>query len=514
MTALRLGLDVGTTAIKAAAYTPDGRAVAHRHARSETTALPGGRSEQDMDAVWATSCRVLSELTTALDGAPIAALGICGQGDGLWAIDGDGRPVGPAMLWNDTRAAGDIAALAEQGRSDAVGRACHTALWPGTSGALWRWLLRERPVDAARAAHVFTCPDWIGYRLTGEIGTDLSNASIPFLDLETRRYSPAALDALECGELAARLPAPRRATERLGRITARAAAATGLPEGLPVATPTLDLAAMIVGMGLERPGEIMMIMGTTAVVNILTDSVTPTAHPVGASAAHPTSDAIIRILAPTTGAAAFDWFAGLHTLSLGGEDSDAIAGNLNTLVETVPPGANGVTFLPYLNGERAPFVAPDLTAVFHGLTGRTSKADMGRAVMEGTAMSLRHCFAAEDGLPDRPVQLTGGGSRNPTWCQIIADVLGVPVTVSTTADQGLWGAAVLGAAAADGSPVADLVARQEDTVRHDPDMAAHRGYGPVFRRYRVLSETMQRSATDLARISAEPPDSTPDKAIP
>ncbi len=500
MTSVRIGLDVGTTSIKAAAYDAAGRMLAQAAAASPVSSAKGGLSQQDMDTVWGVVCTVLSRTVAKLADLNISSLGVSAQGDGLWAIQADGTPAGPALLWNDTRAAADVVELLRSQKANAVAHACHTSLWPGTSGALWRWLSKHDPEMQARTKYVFTCGDWIGWKLTGIAATDYSNASIPFLDLTERRYSKAALEALDCGDLHDRLLEPRAAASQLGTVTSEAAQATGLPEGLSVSVPTLDLAAMIVGMGMDQPGQTMMIMGTTAVVNILAKSVEPSDLPVGATALHPTSDAIIRIMAPTTGAAAFDWFAALHPLSLGGETSGEVAQKLNELICDIPPGANGVTFLPYLNGERAPFVSPDVTASFYGLTSVSTKADMGRAVLEGGAMSLRHCFVEEGGLPSQPVQLTGGGAKNGLWCQIIADMLGVPVLVSQASDQGLWGAASIGAAAAGLGDVMSLTARDEATTTYEPDMKAHQAYGPVFARYVALSENARMIAEKLKNI--------------
>lgn len=500
MPKLWLGLDVGTTAVKAAAYAPDGRMVAAADAPSTVTQTPGGGSEQDMDQVWQTVATVLFALVDQCEGQEFTSLGICAQGDGLWCIDAAGQPAGRAMLWNDTRTAEDVAHLERIGASAVVGRGCHTSLWSGTSGTLWRWLRDAIPEAAGKTAHVFTCADWIGLNLTGNVGTDLSNASIPFLDLARRDYGPDQIAALECEDIADKLVPPRRSNTLLGKVSAAAALATGLPEGLPVSVGTLDLSAMIVGMGMDRSGQTMMIMGTTAVVNILTDQVAPTDVPVGASALHPTADVIIRILAPTTGAVAFDWFAGLHPLSLGGDSSGEIADKMNLLVREVPVGSNGVIFLPYLNGERAPFVAPDIRAAFHGLSATTSKAEMGRAVMEGTALSLRHCFEAEGGLPTAPVQLTGGGSRNEAWCQIIADVVGQPVLVSPASDQGLWGAACIGASAAGAGDAVALAKRDETMKTYQPDPESHRAYDAVFARYVLLSKNQRAIQAELKSL--------------
>ena len=500
MSALWIGLDVGTTTVKAAAYAPGGACIAESAVPSEVKQGSGGESEQDMAGVRACVMHALAGLGGKIDVASVASLGIAAQGDGFWAVDADGEPVAPAMLWNDTRAAADLDALADSGATAAIGRGCHTALWAGTSGMLWRWL-RARDGDAAgRVARVMTCADWVGHSLTGEWATDWSNASIPFLDFATRSYGQAQLEALDCRDLEDKLNPPRRAATQLGGLTADAAKATGLPEGIPVSVGTLDLSAMIVGMCMDRPGQTMMIMGTTAVVNILSDSLAPEGGPVGAAVLHPTAEIAIKVLAPTSGASAIDWFTRLHPRMLGGRSAGEVAERLNALVADVPPGANGVTFLPYLSGERAPFVASDIRAGFHGLSAATSNAEMGRAVMEGAAFSLRHCFVSQGGLPAEPVQLSGGGSRNAIWCQIIADVMQQDVIVSDASDQGLWGAACIGAGAAGlGDPVM-LAKRVEDHVMYRPDPTNGPLYDRAFARYRVLSDAARAVRAKLGSL--------------
>ena len=495
---ISVGLDVGTTAIKAGAYAPDGTVLAQSDAATDVLRDPSGLSEQDPHAIWSLTADCLRRLTRQVDATRITSVGVCAQGDGFWAVDADGAPVHNAILWTDTRRdiAEDLAALKAGGALAQVGRGCHTALWPGTSALGWRWLRAHRPKAAARVAHVFTCGDWIGLKLTGQPGTDFANATIPFLDLATRGYG-AALSALDCDDLRHRLPQPQSAHTPLGRITAGAAAATGLPEGVSVSVPTIDIGAMLVGLGMAAPGEAMMVLGTTAVVNILCDLPDPVDDPVAASVLHPTSAALIRVLAPTTGAAAFDWFASLHPQTLGGQGAGEIADKLNALVQDVPVGSNGVTFLPYLNGERAPFVDPSIRAAFWGLSGATTKGELGRAVMEGAALSLRHCLEAEHGLPGHPIHLTGGGARNPVWCQIIADVIGQDVLVNPSSDLGLWGAACLGRAAQSGADPIALAQRSVPVDRYAAAPQRHAAYGPIFARYRTISTAMQRTQMDL-----------------
>lgn len=497
---ISIGLDVGTTAIKAAAYKPDGIAVAKAEMPTEVIRGPDGVNEQDPLAIWTATAACLKALTDQIDASDIRSLGVCAQGDGFWPLDENAQPVRNAILWSDTRpaVAADLAALERSGALDVVGRGCHTALWPGTSALGWRWLRMNEPETAAKVAHVVTCGDWIGAQLTGQVSTDFANASIPFLDLESRTYGKA-VTALDCEDLRAALPVPKIATSQLGRITAKAASATGLPEGLPVSLATLDIAAMIVGLGLSKPGDAMMILGTTAVVAMLRDSLQPTKKPMAAAALHATSDTIMRILAPSTGAAAFDWFASLHPQSLGGESASDIAEKLNSLVCDIPIGANGVTFLPYLNGERAPFVDPSIRAAFLGMSSTTTKGELGRAVMEGTAFSLRHCFATEGGLPAAPVHLTGGGARNPIWCQIIADVIGQDVLVNTSSDLGQWGAACIGRACASGEDAITLTERGGEMMRYVAEPSAHAAYHVEYARYAMLSDALRAAGHNASQ---------------
>lgn len=498
-----IGLDVGTTAVKAAAYTEDAKLVALCEKQTSVIRIKPTYAEQDMNATWDTVAQVLRDLANQIDVTQVKSLGIAAQGDGLWAMDADGAPTGPAILWNDTRSAGDILALSESGMNAVIARGCHTANWPGTSGSLWRWLAVNEPEAAAKVSTVFNCADWIAYKLTGNISTDYANASIPFLDFSSRTYGMNQLQALDCEGLKSKLQAPQKASEKLGEINQSVAGETGLPVGLSVSTGTLDLSAMIVGMGLDKPGQAMMIIGTTAVVNILTDKVEPSDEPIGASVLHSTSDTIIRVLAPSTGAAAFDWFAKLHPASLGGESATEIASKINLLVKEVPPGSNGVMFLPYLNGERAPFVEPEIQASFNGLSVTTTKADMGRAVMEGTGFSLRHCIEEEGGLPNGAIQLTGGGSKNAVWCQIIADIVNHPLEVSENSDQGLWGAACIGAAAAGFGHAIELSKRNEVFTTYEPDRTNAKTYDQLFQRYKIFSNASRQTYAALRDIGVE-----------
>lgn len=479
---IHIGLDIGTTTIKAAAYYSDGQAIKVCEVPNIITRPYQNWCEQGMGDVWQRVCQCLQDLCADLEQENIMTLGVCAQGDGLWMLDEYQQPIEPALLWNDTRAGSMLKESKEQNKF--IAHACHTANWPGTAASLFSWVSKYQPDKAATCRHILTCADWVGLNLTGSLATDYSDASIPFMDLGKKQWSKDALAAFNID--ANTLPKVQSATTQLGTISAIAASKTGLPEGLPVATGTLDLGAMIVGLGMNKPDQAMMVLGTTAVVNILSNKRPSSDAPNGATVRHPTSDLYIRILAPTTGAAVFDWFTALHPLTLSGVDAKEMAAKLNILAEEVAPGSNGVTFLPYLNGERAPFVAPEAHGSFHGLNGSTTMAEMGRAVMEGVAFSLRHCFDAINGLPNEPVWLTGGGAKNDLWRQIIADVLGVPIFISDTSDQGLWGAACIGMASLNGNDPCQIAKRNEIPYMTTPDMDKHAQYTQAYLHYLAI----------------------------
>ena len=471
---LFIGVDVGTTAVKAAAYTRDGLQVAISRQSVQVQRPQEGYSELPMDELWGTVRGCLREIAIQIAPESLRSIGVCGQGDGLWMLDDQMHPVRNAILWNDARASQYVQQWGDNGTADAISRFSRTAIWPGAAGAALRWMQDNDPDALVRAKHILFSKDWIVYKMTGTLGTDFSDATIPFLDLETGSYAPQVFAALGLPDLASKLPKPRSATALAGKLTAD----VGLP-GVPVAIGSLDLSAMMTGMGLSAPGDMCLILGTTAVLSYIMKPEPFSTPAPAATVHHPFTDDWIRVLAPQSGASAFDWFAALHPNSFGGADAGEIAAKINKIAKNVPPGANGVLFLPFLTGERAPFVAPDAAASFLGMRASTTKADLARAVMEGTAFSLRHCLATDDTpLPERVV-LTGGGARNTLWCQIVADVLGVTILANAGEDHGLWGAALIGGASM-GALDPLCASRGEIFNTHTSDLEAGAAYDARF----------------------------------
>ena len=411
-----LAVDAGTSAVKAAAVGVDGAAVAE--ARTSVPRRTGvGVDPDGYWAVVAETIRAVADRCRQLD-----AVAVTGQGDGLWGLDAAGEAPGPAYEWNTTMAAPVVRAWEADGTIEEHYRASATVLWPGTSAALWRWLEQGRPDQARRTAVVFCAKDWISNRLCGAVATDVTDASIPFLDLETGEYSLEAFARLGCERLIERVAPIRPAGAEIGTVSVEAARHTGLREGTPVLMGCIDVVAMVHGAGLAEPGQALLVLGTTAAALVVVGAVNRSGETVGATLKLPDTERYLRVLGTNSGTSTLDWC--LDTLGYVGE------GRFERFWADVRSGEPGAYLMPYLAGERAPFLAPDATGALLGLTPTTGRRDLARSVAMGVTFSLRHCL--EEALPDGvdSVVLSGGGAADAAWCQLVADVTGTTVVAA------------------------------------------------------------------------------------
>lgn len=481
-----LGVDVGTSVTKAVAFGRDGRSLAAASRPSRLDRLPGGRVEQDLEDVLRTVAEVVREVTAALAAGGLAApvaLALTGQGDGLWLRDAAGRAVRPPISWMDGRANGTVARWGEDGTIRELYRLTGSGVFPGCHAPLLRWLADHEPEALSRAEVAGYCVDAVAQRLTGVIGVDASDASMPFLDVTTREYVPKALEACGIAEYARLLPPPA-APGTVRRLDEAGAKLLGLPAGLPVTAGPYDLPACAIGSGVEEVGDGLLIVGTTLASQVLTDSarIDPAADPAGMWLCVPDRDRWLRGMPAMVGTAALEWVL---------EFAGATTADLDALLAASPPGARGVTALPFLSdaGERAPFVEPAARGRLDGLTLATTRADAVRAVCEAVAYAARHCLEAA-GLT-ASLAACGGGTRSAAWTQLFADVLGRPVRIPDEPEVGARGAVAV-AWRALGDPVDASQWRADSrTVVPDADRAEayERGYADYRARLaRTLAE--------------------------
>lgn len=478
-------VDAGTTVIKAVSYDASGAetAVARRETRVSRPAP--GHAEQDMDAVWDAVVQAVREIA---DGEPVEVVAVTAQGDGCWLVDRHGDPTGPAILWNDGRAAAVIDAWTRSGLAAAAFAVNGSSAASGLPHAILTWLREHDPDRLDRSAAMLTCGGWIFSRLTGEMAADESDASAPFMDLRARAYSPGLL-ALFGMEWAERLLPPIRSCPVAG-LTSEA---LGLPLGTPVVMAPYDIVTTALGAGAVRPGQACGILGTTLCTEVLVDSPGLDGEPTG-----------ITIAAPGGYLRAFPTFAGTEvvqwTCRLLGLRDPAELGELALLSE---PGAGGLAFLPYLSpaGERAPFSDPLARGALLGLSFEHGREHVARAALEGLTMVIRDCLAATGAAPTE-LRVCGGGSASAAWLGLIADVTGLPVRRPADAEVGARGAYLVGLAATGGAPSVAQAAARHVRLRAavEPDPARRDLYDEVFADFLALRANGSDAWPRLARM--------------
>ncbi|TQM13950.1 FGGY-family carbohydrate kinase [Pseudonocardia kunmingensis] len=468
MTRTWLGIDAGTSVVKAALFDDDGQALAVAGRPLELRHGADDAVEQDLDAVVAAVGEVTREVCA---GRVPHVVALTGQGDGCWLTDAGGAPVRPALSWLDGRAGALLARWTADGVTERVFRANGSTLFPGAPGPLLAWLDAHEPDALDRAATAGSCKDAVFTRLTGERATDPSDSSMPFGDGTGTGYSDAVLEAMG---LAHRrdLLAPITVPVPRAPLSAAGAGVLGLPAGTPVSSGPFDFPACARGGGVREVGDALLIVGTTLGCMVHVDRLATSGDPAGFSVATGEPGRWLQAMPAMVGTASVDWM--LRTLGLPVTAIDAA-------LAASPPGAGGVEVLPYFatSGERAPFVDPHASGQVTGVRLTTTRDDLLRAVCEGLAYAARHCFDTAGGLSR--LVAAGGGTRSRPWLQVFADVLGVPLELARTPEVGARGA-VLAAAAAHGEDL-DVATWTAAEGVVEPDPSVRERYAEGYARY-------------------------------
>ena len=475
-----VGIDVGTTGVKAVAITPDGEVVATAE-RSYPLSTPSpGWSEQDPEDWWIATEAVLAEVVA---GREIAGIGLSGQMHGLVALDSRDAVVRPAILWNDQRTGAECTQIEETvGLARLIELTGNRAL-PGFTAPKILWLRTHEPESYGRIRRILLPKDYVRLRLTGEHAIDVADASgTLLLDVAGRRWSDEVLDALEIP--ADWLPTVLESPE-----------VSGSAAGIPVAAGAGDCAAAALGVGVDGPGPVSIVLGTSGVVF----STLPAYRADPQARAHVFCHAVpgtwhaMGVMLSAAGS--LQW---LHDVVAPGESFEAFVAE----AEKWGPGAEGLLFLPYLQGERTPHVDPDARGAFAGLQLRHDRGALVRAVLEGVAFGLRDSL---DILRELSVELTtarvsGGGARSELWLRICASVLDLPIELTAVEEGSAFGAALLGGVA--GGLFADVREAVSATVRTtrtvEPDPTWRDTYSELHARYRALYPALR--GIDGARV--------------
>jgi sugar (pentulose or hexulose) kinase len=496
---LLLGLDAGTSVVKAALFDRTGREVAVVSRRTTHSTPQPAWSETDMGETWRMAAGAIRSVMAeaGIDGGRIAAVGLTGNMVGAWLVDGDGEPVRPAILWNDGRTQPLIDQLSREhpGFMSTIFQSSGSVMQQGCTLPLLRWLADHEPAVLARATHVLSCKDWIAYKLTGVRQIDPTGASVMPGDARMRSYSPAML-AIFGLEAQTRLLPPVAPAERLaGAVHAAAAEATGLRVGTPVATGAGDVPASAIGLGAVAPGVACTLLGTNILNCLVTEGPVFAPVDVGLLFCLP-GGRWLRAMVNISGTTSLDWFVRqfCEAEQQAAATPAALFAALEALAQRSPAGANGVLYLPYLSalGITTPFLEPAARAEFFGLTDQHTRGDLLRAVYEGIALSIRDGYAV---LPAavHEIRLSGGGAKSPFWSQLIADCTGKRVVVPQGSEFGAKGAALLAAVAIGWqSSLVDAVQAASGASRiHEPNPEKTQVYDRLYEVYRQVQEDLR-----------------------
>lgn len=488
-----IGCDVGSQGTNCALYSADGTLVASSYQTYDLSFPFPGAAEQDPD-LWPAA--VVAGVRDVLDQVPegpsaVKGLSFGSQLDGMVVCGTDGRPLRPAMIWMDRRAEKQAAAVSQRISPEDFYRAVGANL--DSSHAVFKalWVRDEEPEMWSRVGSLMSPGTYVLREVAGAVAVDPSNASsLALLDPRTRRWSSEVLSVVDLSEQL--LPEVVDATNPISTVTASFAEATGLDAQTIVAVGCGDEMAATLGAGVFEPGEVCDVVGTAEPVCAASSE--PREDPTMLVECHPHADPDAWLLENPgfVSGGNLRWWRDQFAPIERGAEAEGLGDAYDLLskeAERIPPGAEGVVFLPCMQGAMAPEWNGAARGVFYGLTLAHSRAHMTRAILEGSAFALRDILEAmvAAGLEVNRLTIVGGGAKGPLWRQIKADVTGLPVRVPTSVETTATGAAILAAVACrlHGS-VADavnaFVAYRPE--QHEPDPERREAYDEAYHRYR------------------------------
>jgi xylulokinase len=481
-----LGVDVGTSGVKAILVGPDGGVTASATSPLTLDAPRPGWAEQDPEAWWRATVTAIREAVGDA-GAGVAAVGLSGQMHSSVFLDASGEVIRPALLWCDGRTTAECREITERaGGEERLREWVRNPALEGFTLPKVLWLRNHEPAAWERLATVLLAKDFIRYRLTGEMATEPSDASGTLMfDPAAGRWSEEMLAAVDVP--ASLLPPVGGSSEVLGRVTAAVAEATGLREGTPVVGGGADNACGAAGVGAVEPGEAVASWGTsgTVLAPVSEPHVDPGLRAHTFAHVAPGTWYIMGVVLSAGGA--FAWYR--DRFGAGASDGKDLSAALNEEAAAAPRGAAGVTFLPYLQGERTPHRDASARGALLGLSLAHGRTHVTRAVLEGICFAMRDSLEILRGLglaPDH-LLLTGGGAKSAFVRRLQAEIYGLPVTTVNREEGPAYGAALLAAVGAGAFP--DLVAAAAATLERGPletpDAGAHEAYAEPYARFRA-----------------------------
>ncbi len=450
-----IGIDAGTSVIKSVAFDLEGRQIAAFAVPNQYAILPGGGAEQDMDQTWSSMVATLVGLGEMVEdlGSRTAAIAVTGQGDGVWLIDRQGKPVNKAWLWLDAKAGYIVDGLRNTEADKARYAKTGTGLAACQQGPQLLYMKEHLPDLPARAVTAFHCKDWLYFNLTGMAATDPSEGVFTYGDFRTRAYSDTVIDALDLQSCKRLLPPIVDGASQSYPLSPDAAALTGLLAGTPVVLGYVDVICTALGAGLYEPGENAgcTIIGSTGMHMRLAngaDDVWLNEAMTGYTMCMPIPGTYTQMQSNMAATLNIDWVLGMAAGLLKSQGLERSKAELLAMADQWLADAKPANILyhPYISdaGERGPFVDVTARASFVGMSTSTSFGDLVAAVYDGLALAARDCYAGMGPLPER-VRLSGGAARSKSLRRILGSALNTEIQTSQREEAGAAGAAMIAA---------------------------------------------------------------------
>ncbi|MBD1567323.1 xylulokinase [Vibrio sp. S12_S33] len=478
-----IGIDLGTSGVKVIALNEHGLIL-----NTQTVSLMVSRpqplwSEQDPQDWWQATCEAINGLKQHLDLANVQAIGLSGQMHGATLLDRDGNVLRPAILWNDGRSFNECKEIEQliPNSRDITGN----IMMPGFTAPKLKWLQKYEPDCFSQIDKVLLPKDYLRYRMTGDFASDMSDsAGTLWLDVAQRDWSDELLGAT--GMTREQMPELFEGNQITGTLSPELARAWGMP-CVPVIAGAGDNAAGAIGVGITEPGQAMLSLGTSGVYFAVSDGFLANPESALHSFCHALPATWHSMSVILSAASCLVWITELT--------GAASVAELIAEVETKADPDSNVVFLPYLSGERTPHNNPNAKGVFFGLTHTTTRAELGKAVLEGVS------FAFADGLdalhvtnlvPDE-ISLIGGGAKSAYWRQMLADILNKTLTYRASGDVGpaLGAARLAHLAMVDSVPISDICPVPELVQVHKPCAEKHRLFSEKREVYQSLYSRLQ-----------------------
>lgn len=492
-----IGVDAGTTAVKAVAFSLSGEIIAAAHRSVPVQYGRNGEAEQSLHDIWQAVADGLVELTGQLGDKQVIGVGLTGQGDGAWLLDKNNEPLRNAAIWMDGRAGRRVETWQADGRGQRVLDVTGTTIFPALVPVLLEEFAEQDPQFLDSIGTLFHCKDWVRFKLTDELSTDYTEASRSFFNVGTGAGHDARLaEDLGLSAVLGALPQILPAEASGGVVTAAAAERTGLPAGIPVAVGMIDVAVTGPGLGAVNDGDAWLILGTTGFIGTLLPSVEERRTDDSMVLATGRGRQVLEFLAPMTGTPNLDWIR----TTLNFEDW-AVA---EARARSAHAGAGGVVYLPYASpgGERAPFLDPNASASWLGMSVSTTPAQILRSVYEGVSFSLVEC--AEVLKIQGDLVVSGGGFRSDLICEILADTTGSRVIRQDAPEAGARGAATLALVACGASPdikgAAQMMLTSTSSFEPNPDHAEI--YAKAYEVYRSSRDALRPAWSSMRALRA------------